>query len=259
MHHDIDVGSDGKIYALSHEFTSEKIPGAHKLSQRWLEDTIVVLAPDGKELKKVSIAKVFLNSPHFFLAPSFWHGDDPLHANTIDVLDKTIAPQFPFLKAGQVLTSLRTIDTIGVIDLDKEQLVWAMRGPWHMQHDPDFLPNGNMLIFDNQGHLGEGGASQVIEFSPKTGEIIWQYTGDKENIFFSGAKSDQQRLPNGNTLITESYHGRIFEVTPDKQIVWEFITPFRAPHDSQIAANLCWGQRFHPDLLHFEFSNPNRD
>ena len=34
-----------------------------------------------------------------------------------------------------------------------------------------------------------------------------------------------QRLPNGNTLITESERGRVFEVTPQKEIVWEFWNP----------------------------------
>ena len=32
-----------------------------------------------------------------------------------------------------------------------------------------------------------------------------------------------QRLPNGNTLITESDAGRVFEVTEGGDIVWEFV------------------------------------
>ena len=44
--------------------------------------------------------------------------------------------------------------------------------------------------------------------------------------FFSELCGTCQRLPNGNTLITESTRGRAFEVTPDKEIVWEFVSPF---------------------------------
>jgi len=47
-----------------------------------------------------------------------------------------------------------------------------------------------------------------------------------------------QRLGNGNTLITEAWHGRIFEVTPDKETVWEYVVPrgranraYRYPYD----------------------------
>jgi len=35
-----------------------------------------------------------------------------------------------------------------------------------------------------------------------------------------------QRLPNGNTLITESSFGRFFEVTKQGEIVWEYVNPF---------------------------------
>ena len=34
------------------------------------------------------------------------------------------------------------------------------------------------------------------------------------------------RLPNGNTLITETAKGHFLEVTPDKKVVWEYINPF---------------------------------
>ena len=39
-----------------------------------------------------------------------------------------------------------------------------------------------------------------------------------------------QRLPNGNTLITEGSDGRVFEVTPEHEIVWEFISPYWGKH-----------------------------
>ena len=34
------------------------------------------------------------------------------------------------------------------------------------------------------------------------------------------------RLPNGNTLICEGSNGRFFEVTLEKELVWEYINPF---------------------------------
>ena len=33
-------------------------------------------------------------------------------------------------------------------------------------------------------------------------------------------------MPNGNTLITEGSEGRLLEVTPDYEIVWEYINPY---------------------------------
>ena len=43
--------------------------------------------------------------------------------------------------------------------------------------------------------------------------------------FFSPYMGSVQRLWNGNTLICESAFGRLFEVTPDGDVVWEFVIP----------------------------------
>ena len=44
--------------------------------------------------------------------------------------------------------------------------------------------------------------------------------------FYSSYISSAQRLPNGNTLITEGSDGRLIEVTPEHEIVWEYINPY---------------------------------
>ena len=41
-------------------------------------------------------------------------------------------------------------------------------------------------------------------------------------------------MPNGNTLITESKCGRVFEVTPDCEIVWEHISPYNLTEDKGV-------------------------
>ena len=48
-----------------------------------------------------------------------------------------------------------------------------------------------------------------------------------DDFFFSPFISNAQRLPNGNTLITEGSDGRIFEVTAEHEIVWEYICPYK--------------------------------
>jgi len=60
---------------------------------------------------------------------------------------------------------------------------------------------------------------------PRTSEIVWQYADQSPFEFFSPYISNAQRLANGNTLICEGVHGRIFEVTRDGEVVWEFVSP----------------------------------
>jgi hypothetical protein len=70
----------------------------------------------------------------------------------------------------------------------------------------------------------------VREIEPTTGDIVWQYENGAD--FFSPFRSGNQRLPNGNTLICECDAGHLFEVTPAKEVVWDFWSPFvnQGPH-----------------------------
>lgn len=55
-----------------------------------------------------------------------------------------------------------------------------------------------------------------------TGNITWEYGTSPGEKFFSNTRGAAQRLPNGNTLIVNSNKGHVFEITPQKEIVWEF-------------------------------------
>jgi hypothetical protein len=117
---------------------------------------------------------------------------------------------------------MRVPSLLAVVDLDQKKLIWAMQGSFKYQHDPKILANGNLLFFDNQGLPRQ---SRVIEFDPADRSARWEYTGSASDPFFSEACGTAERLPNGNTLITESDNGRAFELTPDKTLVWEFFNP----------------------------------
>jgi hypothetical protein len=110
------------------------------------------------------------------------------------------------------------------------------------QHHAHLIPNGlpgagNLLVFDNGGSSGYGApsgiapdgrgvyaraGSRVLEINPVTLELVWSYANAR---FFSTNISSAQRLPNGNTLITAGAGGRVFEVTPKGEIVWEYMFP----------------------------------
>lgn len=254
-HHDLDVGDDGRIYTLVHEMRRKTFDGFPQLTVPRLDDFVAVLAPDGSEVKRVSILDALVNSNYARLLDrvAWYNKHDFIHTNNIDVIDKAEAEVLPFASEGQVLLSFRDIDTIAVLDLEQERIVWALRGNWMGQHDPDILPDGRILLFDNQGNYGPGGRSRVIEVDPVTGAVLWWYAGSPEEPFESKVRAAQQRLPNGNTLITESTGGRLFEVTREGRIVWEFINPIRARHPDRpeqvILPVVSWGQRIDLDSL----------
>ena len=137
----------------------------------------------------------------------------------------TVAP----LPGDRVLFSFRNISTVGIIDKQSGEIVWQLGDTvLAQQHDPSLLPNGNILIYDNGSHRRHAGLpfSRVIEVDPATNQIVWQYQDSPAYNFFSAYISGARRLPNGNTLITEGMFGRMFQVTPEGQVVWEYINPY---------------------------------
>ena len=174
-----------------------------------------------------------------------------MHSNSVDLVRRTISGPGGEIRKGQLLVSMRDIQSIGAVDLESGKLTWALRGDWSAQHDPDILDNGRMLIFDNLGHIGPGGRSRIVEFDPFTREVYWEYTGTEGEIFFSYLRGGQKRLANGNVLITETDNVRLFEVTPDKEIVWEYLSPHRGGPEGEFVAVITGGTRYSADSLTF--------
>jgi hypothetical protein len=199
------------------------------------------------------------------LKPSSGGVGDWMHMNSMSTLgpnkhydggDKRFHPD-------NIIWDGRQTNIIAIIDKKTGKIVWQMGpdftattalrkmgqviGQHHAHMIPRGLPGeGNVLVFDNGGAAGYGapnpGApagidnarrdfSRVLELDPVTLEIIWQYPapgpGLGGNRLYSSFVSSAQRLPNGNTLITEGNGGRILEVTAGQETVWEYVSPYQ--------------------------------
>ena len=161
------------------------------------------------------------------------HNDWP-HINTVEELpDTPLGQRDARFRAGNVLVSPRHMHCIFIIGRESGRVVWSWgRGEILGQHQPTMLPDGDILMFDNGHGPPERGRSRVIEIEPDTGKIVWQWPDDPGREFWSPVGSGAQRLPNGNTLICAMNWGdagRIFEVTPDGAIVWDYWNPEGVP------------------------------
>ncbi len=252
VHHDFCLAHDGRIYTLTHEIREKPLPCTRAIKTPFVDDLLTVLSSEGKEMERYSLYDALCRSDFRLMlehAPANEHGDY-LHANAVEVLEADKAAAFPFARQGQILVSFREINFIGILDPASKSFVWGTTGPWLEQHDPDFLSGGTILLFDNRGRLGmPGGASRVIEFDPQTHAIVWCFEGAQGDEFYSEVRCAQQRLSNGNTLITESDPGRILEVTRDKRVVWEYVNPASRGEDGGLIPAVCWATRFAPDEL----------
>jgi hypothetical protein len=175
---------------------------------------------------------------------------DWTHTNTIQELpeNRWYDDGDARFKPGNILQSLRQLDTISIVDRESGEVVWSYTGDYNGglsgQHEPHMIEKGlpgagNIIIFDNGASplvdLAHCGCSYVLEINPSDASLVWVY--DDAHRFFARFTANCQRLPNGNTLILESLCRRLFEVTPEKEIVWEHVLTdpaqrvYRYPYD----------------------------
>ena len=244
-HHDFKLYPDGRILVLTRE--ARVIPDMHP-TEPILEDFLVILSPDGEELKKVSLVDAMRNSPFagILTDPQLGTGDI-FHTNTVSFITGEHAAKAPWLKAGNILTCLRNIDALVVVDMESEAVVHTMRGAYRKPHDPQMVAGGRLLLFDNQG--APGGHSRIVEFDPVSSKLHWFYTGEVNYPLSSATLGTVSRLLNGNTLITESENGRALEVTAAKEIVWEFFNPYRVGANDEYIASLFEVVRIPEDFV----------
>jgi hypothetical protein len=241
-HHDLDVGNDGRLYVLTRKaHVNPDFNGDEPI----LEDFITVLDQQGHLLKEVSILQALKNSKYSTLVGRLEASGDILHSNTLEIMEEKEWDRPVPWTPGMALVSILKLDLVCFIDLETETITWAESDLWRRQHQPTVLDNGNILVLNN--HATEF-TSSVLEVDPTTMERVWYYGAETGNFFRTDTCGTSQRLPNGNTLITESDPGRAFEITPDKTTVWEYINPHRAGKDNELIASLLEVVRLESDF-----------
>jgi Arylsulfotransferase (ASST) len=118
------------------------------------------------------------------------------------------------------------------------------------QHDVRWIEKGkpgagNLTVFNNDisGRKDSMNYSAIFEITPPLDENgsykidndkpfgpeqpTWVYVASDTVSFWSSFISGAHRMDNGNTFINEGARGRLFEVTPEGEIVWEYLNPYR--------------------------------
>ena len=147
-----------------------------------------------------------------------------------------------------VYMSLRNTSGIIGVNINSKQVVWQKKWPdVAQQHCPVVTDKGTLIAFCN-GNIRPPSVhhSRIVEFDLASKEMVWSYVDDMPPSFFSPYMGSVQRLWNGNTFICESAFGRLFEVTPQGETVWEYVIPDFAEYPSPLnefitgAQNSCF-------------------
>ena len=264
QHHDWYRLPNGNTLILANWIHS--VPGFK--AKKLYDDVIYEVTPSGSivwkwaasdHLKEFGFTPSSLKLMYESAAPDYLHLNDMTAVGPnrwFSAGDRRFDPD-------NILIDSREANFIAIIDKKTGTLVWRI-GPNEPsavdhpsaavprpvdqtsgQHDAHLIPEGlpgagDLLVFDNQGEAGYPAqklavlpGSRVLEIDPVRKQIIWQYTaadsGQAPWGFYSAFISSARRLPNGNTLIDEGMNGRFFQITPQGEIVWEYVSPYIGP------------------------------
>lgn len=174
-----------------------------------------------------------LDPAEYAIHPHFWREHWPLINSVAELSD------------GNIVASLRTVSEVVVIERATGKIIWRIGSDVvAQQHCVSEVADGRLLIFDN-GTFRTGESvtySRVIEVDRETSAVVWEYRDAPSEAFFTSFMGAVQRLPGGNTLITESAFGRVFEVTREGRVCWEFVVPQFAEYVDPILARAFPGE-----------------
>lgn len=220
-HHDQHHLDDGSIlYTTLEALTDEQqklIPGGIPGSE----------APDGK-----AYADCIKHVDETGRQIWFWKAIDHLDPKLFPLQPHYTRDHWPLinsvhpLKDGNILASLRSTSAVIIISRETGDVIWHLDSTVvAQQHCASELEDGSILIFDNGTfrHAESATYSRVIQVDRISKKIVWEYRDPHPMTFFTPFMGGAQRLDNGNTLITEAAFGRMFEVTKDGEICWEYV------------------------------------
>ena len=230
-HHSVHLAASGNLWVsgqVDHEQAVDRFP---QRQPPFSEYTALEVSPDGEILNEWSIAQILdENGLHGLLHLGTTAnqdmrvgGADLLHLNDVEPFPDSM--QEGVFRQGDVLVSLRNVNTVLVFNRDTRRIRYITTGTHVRQHDADFLDGNRFSVYDNNntGPEDNGQQSRIVIVDAAEGRSSVYFEGSPRIPFYSDIMGKHQWLPNGNLLITESMKGRAFEIDGSGELVWEYV------------------------------------
>lgn len=244
-HHTVARAGDGSFWipGVTHRrpATSDRYPeGFPGLRGSMHQDVLLRVSADGEVRDSLNVLDVLYQNGlerHIVKSLVGQPADsvDLTHVNDAEPLLPEMAGEYPQFEAGDLVVSLRNLHLVLVVDPRSGRVKWHSSGPFIQQHDPDFIGDGWIGLFDNnrdRSHRGEVlGGSRVLAIQAHTDSMEVLFPTLRSDPFYTQVQGKWQLLSNGNMLLTESQAGRVVEVNERGETVWDWVTePYSRSH-----------------------------
>lgn len=190
------------------------------------DELLVLSARDGKVKDVISLLEAFAGTPFEQLLYSHGNGKRKyINAVSIQLLPEELAAEFPQFAPDCLLISFRNLHSIAVLDLLSGKIVWAMRSLWARQDTAVFGDEGTIWVFDNRGYFDGGKKDRPRLVQVNVADHTLRGTWLPQVGVAVGAQNsgDLRRLPGGNLLVSLTQFGKVQEITPKGEVVWEHV------------------------------------
>ena len=220
-------------------------------------------AANGESLQLIQVEEIMESNPDvdiFSIRRDYIEGEwfhEPWHFNDIEPLPLGYEDAFKGFNSEDLLLSIRSLNTVMVVDPDSKKIKWWRVGAFSRQHDPDWQQDGSITVYDNQmrDKYGVGQSpdspkfSRIVRVNVNNYESDVLYDGKRDN-FYSSIRGKHQILPNGNILITSSNQGRILIVNSQGETVFEMLNKYDSS-ESLLISEAIWLPH---DFFNFDIS-----
>ena len=224
FHHSIEKDIEGNLWVPSRmypQFLEVEKVGRDK----YADDTIVKLSPDGDILFEKSISQIFIDNGLEYLLFALGNKRlnlDPIHLNDIQPVDF----DGEFWKKGDVFLSMRNQSMVALYRPSTNKIIWKGNGPFFHQHDVDILNDHTISVFNNNSKdFSDGrvvdGNNEVIIYNFKNNEYSFYFNDSLiKNDVRTTTQGRSQILPNGDLFVEETNFGRSLYFDSDGSLRW---------------------------------------
>jgi len=234
-HHSVHLDEAGNLWVsgqIDHATPLDRFP---QRSPPFTEYTALEVSPGGEILGEWSISRILQDNGLEGLLHLGTTANQDMRVGTADLLHLNDVEPFPdsleegVFRRGDVMVSLRNINTVLVFDAASGKVRHVSTGMFVRQHDPDFIDGDRFSVFDNHNVGPENGESRsrIVIVDAAAGETTVAFAGSPEHPFYSDIMGKHQWLPGGHLLVTESMQGRAFELDDEGNVVWEYVNQVR--------------------------------
>ena len=207
----LSTGETSRVYS---HITSMKWGQWHDIDQ--MNDSRILVAD-------IALDRVFVVNTTTGIVEWEWQAQSafPLSGGGLFPGDWTHVNDVELLDDGRIMASLRNQDQVVFIDPETGLMEnWTLgsedaHDTLYEQHNPDFIPPRNggpaVLVADSEN-------DRVVEYR-RTNAGRWKQSWAWRDVTLQWPR-DADRLPSGNTLVTDTNGGRVVEVNPQGKVVW---------------------------------------